>query len=259
MMKNPITMNFLLFIGFLVIGYSVSTRFYQPEYSAESSPSSLMISRSSNPIQSLNSGQRNILLIGVNTIEPSEAQLESLWLVTNLPSDSTLHMFPIFPSGNETISDFEVQLYRSFKLDKKNGRLTLGQDFIKTLEENNYWWSGYFVSDHVAMTEILNIIGEAGENRTATFGDQFILESPEGNNNPQKTFSIQLALMQSACQILSGLSQNPDLRQVFSLSPTHLLTDLDFNQFLIEWDTLLSNQQSPNCKFPTLEISRVDN
>jgi len=258
-MRNPIIMNFLLFISFLVIGYSVSTRFYQSDYDGVSNSYSLMATRSSNSIQSFNNGQRNILLIGVNNIDITKAHLVSLWLVTNLSHDSNLQMFPIFPSGNETISDFENHLLRSFKLDNLNGNQILGQDFIKLLKENNFWWSGYIVIDHVAAMEILNILGEADENGEIISGNQRNHEIPEVSDNPQKAFAIQLAHIRTACQGLSGLSPNPDLQQLLLLSPTHLITDLDLNQLLLEWNILLRNQQTPNCKFPTLEISRIDN
>jgi hypothetical protein len=259
MMKNPITLNFLLFIGFLVIGYSVSTKFYHSDFGEISNASILMTTGGSKSIQSLNNGQRNILLIGVNTINASEAQLESLWLVTNLSSDSILRMLPIFPSGNETISDFEYNLYRSFKLEKQNGNLALDQQFIRVLEENNYWWSGYFVIDHVAMKKFMNLLGKADDNGEIIYRVQLIEEIPEAIEDPKKAFSIQLAIMQIACQRLAGLSQNPDLSQVIMLSPTHLLTDLDLYQFRTEWKKLFSDEHNPNCMFPTLEQSWIDN
>jgi len=258
-MRNPIIMNFLLFIGFLVLGYSVSTRFYQSDYDDLFNSSGLVVTTSSYSIQSLNNGQRNILLIGVNTIDINKAQLESLWLVTYLPTDSNIQMLPIFPSGNGAVSDFENHLLRSFKLDNMNGNPILDQDFIKLLKNNNFWWSGYIVIDHVAAMEILSILGKVNENGEIISGDQLNNEHSEVIDNPQKAFAIQLALMQTACHGLSGLSPNPDLQQLLLLSPTHLITDLDLNQLLLEWKTLLLNQQIPNCKFPTLEISRTRN
>jgi len=258
-MRNPIIMNFLLFIGFLVIGYSVSTRFYQSDYDDLSNSYSLGVTRSSNSIQSLNNGQRNILLIGVNTIDINRAQLESLWLVTNLPPNSNLQMLPIFPPGDGVVTDFENHLLRSFKLDNKNGNPILNMDFIKILKKNNFWWSGYIVIDHVAAMEILNILGTANENEEIIPGDHLNQEHSDVIDNPQKAFTIQLALMQTACHGLSRLSPIPDLQQLLILRPAHLITDLDLNQLLLEWKTLLLNQQMPNCKFPTLEIPRIDN
>jgi hypothetical protein len=258
-MRNPIIMNFSLFIGFLIIGYSVSTRFYQPDNDGFSNSYSLTETRTINSIQSLNNGQRNILLIGVNTMDITKAQLEGVWLVTYLPDNSYLKMLPISPSGNGTVSDFEDHLVRSFNLDNKNGDPILDQDFLKLLKENNFWWSGYIVIDHVAAMKILNILGEADEYGEIISGDQINHKNPEVIDNPQKAFAIQIAFMQAACHGLSGLTLNPDLQQIILLSPTHLISDLNLNQLLLEWKSILLNQQMPNCKFPTLEISRNDN
>jgi hypothetical protein len=257
--KNTITLNFILFISFLVVGYSVSTKFYHSDYIGLSKASSLMITSSSNSIKSLNNGQRNILLIGVNSIGTSETQLESIWLVTYLPSDPTLRMFPVFPAGNETFSDFENQLYQSFDLDNTNDGLVLGQEFNKVLENNNFWWSGYFILDHVAMTEVLNLFKETAVKGEISSKKQLIQEIPQAIDDPRKAFSIQLAIMQTACKKLSGLTQNPDWSLVTPLIPTHILTDMDFHQFMLEWEASFSSGQSPTCRFPTLELSGIDN
>jgi hypothetical protein len=91
-----------------------------------------------------------------------------------------------------------------------------------------------------------------------TSGNHKIQVFPEVMDDPQKAFSSQLAIVQTVCQQLAGLIHNPDWTQVTSLIPTHLLTDLDIQQFQTEWETLLSLEQNPNCRFPTLEISGID-
>jgi hypothetical protein len=258
-MKNPITMNFMLFISFLVIGYSVSTRFYHPEYSEQYNASRMMFSTSINSIRALENGQRNFLLIGVNTLEPSEAQLESLWLVTNLPPDTTLQFLPILSAGNETDSDFKYQLYSLFKLEKKNDNLALALDFMEILKENNYWWSGYIVIDHSAMQDIINRLEKSKVNSEFFSRNQRKDEDLSIVGSPQNSFSIDLTLIQTACQILSEFSQNPDLFNNLLLDSNHVATDLDRNQLLLEWNALSSNDQSLNCRFPTLEFTLLGN
>jgi hypothetical protein len=258
-MKNPITMNFMLFISFLVIGYSVSTRFYHPENSDSYNPSRMMFSTSLSSIRSLENGQRNFLVIGVNTLDPFEAKLESLWLVTNLPPDPTLQFLPIYNVGNETESDFETHLYRIFKIEKKNDKLVLAADFMEVLKENNYWWSGYIVIDNVGMEEIINKLGKVNENVEFFSANQSINEDLAIMGNPQNSFSIDLALMQTSCQFLSGFSQNPELLNYLLLDSDHVTTDLDRNQLLLEWNAISSDDQRLNCRFPTLELTFLGN
>lgn len=258
-MKNPITMNFLLFIGFLVIGYSVSTRFYNPKYGAAFNPSHVSIIKNVNSIQALDNGQRTFLLVGVNTLDPIKAELESLWLVTNLLPDTTLQFLPIIKTGNETNSDFEDQLFNSFKLDKKNGKLILSQDFIDLLKLNNYWWSGYFVIDHIAIAGMINSIGNSVDNEKAISGDHSRNENLENIYSLQNTNSMDLTLFQTFCHILSKISKTPDSFNTFLLDPNHLLTDLDRNEIVTEWNAFLSKGLRHNCSFPTLEIAQIDN
>ena len=85
MMKNTFTMNFVLFISFLVVGYAVSKKFYHPTYAIANAPG-FSISTNSNSVQVMKNGQQSYLLMFVDKLDPDQAQLESLWLVTNLPS-----------------------------------------------------------------------------------------------------------------------------------------------------------------------------
>ena len=258
-MKNQVTLSFLLFIGSLVLGYSISSTFYHSDQVDFSDAAHVMKTRSSDSIPSMNNGQRSVLLIGVDSTDTFKAQLVSLWLVTNLPSDSTLRMLPIFPAGDKTISDIGRQLHRSFDIAPENGQMALNQDFIKVLEENNYWWSGYIIFDHVALTTMLDLLGGVEVNGKTIPAYQAIQEYPNVIKDPLTAFSTQLAIVQTACHRLTGLSRNPDWSPVISLIPTHLLTDLDIPQLVLEWETLFSSKHSPNCRFPTLEISMIDN
>jgi hypothetical protein len=118
-MINRTFLSLIIFIGFLAIGFSVSTRFCHPNGSNLSNPVSSTTNNSSHTIRSMNNGQRSLLLIGVDTLRTSQPDLASLWLVTYLPPDSTFHLLPIFPAGKGDLSDFERQLSRSFRMDKR--------------------------------------------------------------------------------------------------------------------------------------------
>ena len=257
MMKNTISMNFMLFIGFLVMGYSVSTKFYHPTY-AISGGSSLSIATTSNSIQSLNNGQRNILLILVDTLDPTKANLESIWLLTNLPPDATLHVFPIYPTGSETITKFEKQLPQSFKLDEQNDRLTIDQDTIGYLEDNNYWWSGYFIIDSNSLPKILDTYATGEDFGEIIYQDEFVSDMDGLKNDPQTVFAHQLALMQNICHRLSGIAQNSTSMRNILTDSNHLVSNLEPDQLEIELKKLIENRKNLNCTFPTLEISHVN-
>ena len=257
MMKNTINMNFMLFIGFLVIGYSVSTKFYRPTY-AISGGSSLSIATTSNSIRSLNNGQRNILLFLVDTLDPTKANLESLWLLTNLPPDATLQVFPIYPTGSESVTEFEKQLLKSFKLDEENDRLTIDQHTIGYLEDNNYWWSGYFIIESDSLPETLDAYATGEDFGEIIYQDEFSSDRNGVKNDPTTEFNHQLALIQNTCHRLSGITQNStSLRKILTDS-NHLVSNLDPDRLEIELKKLIVNRKNLNCTFPTLEISQVN-
>jgi hypothetical protein len=258
-MRNPVITNFLLFIGFLVVGYSISTRFYTSDYSGLSNTYYIRLTRSSNSIQTLDNGQRNILLIGVNSIDITKARLESIWLLTSLPQTSTIQMFPIYPSKNSTVSDFEKHLLLSFKLENNSGKPVLDQDLINFLKENNFWWSGYIVFDHVAGDQFLNLLSEGDQNGYTNLKHQINEDYSEATFSHQKAFELQLSLMRTVCHGLSGLSPNSDLEKVFLFSPAHLFSDMDLNEVFLEWSNEIQDNKIPKCLFPTQVNTQVNN
>jgi hypothetical protein len=252
-MKNHSLLNFFIFTSFLVLGYWISTKFFRAEYGIASSSMSLISTRQPNSVDTLNNGQRNILLIGSSKISNAHPQLESIWLVTYFISEPTIRLLPIFPSGEETSSNFEGQLDRSFDLINEHGTLQLSPEFINTLESNNFRWSSYLVLDKYAARKIIDLLGGIVLNGETTSGDQAIRELPDAIENPQEAFSYQVNVMQATCRKLSDVTSQPDWSQVVSLIPDHAITDLSSDQFLIEWENLLA-KENPSCNFPTLEI-----
>lgn len=256
-MNKPFSFSFLFFTCFLVIGYSVSTVVYRADDEA-----STAISKGMKPevdaIQALDNGQRSILLIGVDAIHNSNPKLTSLWLATYLPPDMNIHLLPIFPAGNKTISEAEIHLYRSFGLSRENGNLVPGEEFLKVLEENNYWWSGYFVFDQFAQSKVLSFLSGDEASSSETDGLTGTGGSVDVVDDHQKAFTDQLAMIQSVCQNMAGFSQDPDWLLISSLIPDHVLTDLNIHQLNSEWETTLSNGRHTSCRFPTLQVTRVD-
>jgi hypothetical protein len=257
-MKTHTLINFIIFTCFLVVGYRSSTRFSQADYGILPRSMSLVTSSDSGSFEVMKNGQRTILLITVSSLDKTKPQLESVWLATYFPSDATIRLLPVFPSGNNPKSNFEGQLDHSFGLNRMNNQLVLRQEFVKVLENNNYWWSGYFIFDDGALTKIFNLLGGLELNGRSVSGEQAMLELPKVVDDPLKAFSSQMAILQSACHKLAGISIKPDWSQVSVLIPTHILTDLDSNQIVSELKTLNSSGHNPTCKFPTLEISQFD-
>jgi len=257
-MKNQTVLNLIFFTCFLVIGNLISTRIYHSSSNHIPDVSRLITINNTESNQTLNNGQHSILLIGVDALDTPKPQLESVWLVSYLPSDSTLHVLPIFPSRNVVLSDFEKKLYQTFDITEISSN-SLSENFNNFLKENNFWWSGYIIFDHTALLELSNDYSKENIFKQNMSMDQAIQALTTVNDDPEKAFSAQLAIIQTACQKMSGIKQIKDWSPIISMIPDHVVTDLGINQFIKEWDVKLSPLHTLHCRFPTLEIPKNDN
>lgn len=205
----------------------------------------------------MSNGQRSLLLISASWMNSTDPQLEGIWMATYFPSDSSIRLLPIFPSGDQPISDFETQVVNSFGINKKNGQPVLAPDFISLLEKDNYWWSGYLVVDEIAMAGIFDLLGGLQMKGQTLSGEQVITELPDPLDQPGNAYSYQMAMLSSVCKQLAQMTPNADLSQVNSLLHRHVLTDLQPDQWRTEFQFLLASERQPACKFPLLEKSQI--
>ena len=255
-MKSQTVVNFAIFICLLVVGYTVSSRFYQAGDLLTSGSVNMATGNGAEGFQTLNNGQRSILLAGVDSLNDPKPSLNSLWMVSYLPSDATLRMLPIYPSGKVSSSDFEARLVRAFGLAQKDNEVVLSGDFVRFLDESNYWWSGYFIYDLVSQESMIDLLGGIELNGEIISGSQMVPKLSTLVEDPQSTYLAQLAGLQAACTKLPGLVQNPDWHQLLLTTPAHVATDLDLQGSIAEWLSSTPNQQGSNCVFPSLEIAR---
>jgi hypothetical protein len=256
-MKNHSLLFFTLFICSLVAGYTFSARFYPSDFNLLNSSLKVVKAQEEKPILSLSTGQRSLLLITTSSLNTADSHLESVWLATYFPNSSDIRLLSIYPMGDQPISNFETQLVNSFGLNKKNGQLVLDQDFQDLLVAENYWWSGYLVLDEVAMADIFDLLGGIELKGQTLSGEQVISELPDVIQEPGDAYSFQIAMLQSVCKQFTQVALNTDLSQAHSLLSHHIITDLQSNQLITEFQSLIASERQPACKFPMLEQSQT--
>jgi hypothetical protein len=255
-MKNYSWLNFLVFICFLAIGYSYSTRFYAHGTSLLPDTPRVLTGNAAS-IETMPSGQRSLLLISTSAINTTSAQLDSIWLASYIPSEAIMRMIPVYPTTSGLATQFEDQLRQTFGLTRSNGSLIPDQAFFETLLAANYWWSGYFIFDEQAFSTFGNNVTLITSQGTTSLEAQESTDRLEILGNTIARSSAQLALLQSACQKFFNKGQDVSISRLLSPLAGHYLTDLDPELIQQEWDYLYSSKQNPSCKFPTLEISRL--
>lgn len=245
-----------------MFGYTVSTRFYPSIHGSALDSASAINKNSPGPIQTLNNGQRSLLLIWVDSMETSKPELISLWLISYLPSNSTVQFLPIFPTGDEILSDWDNSLVSSFSVDRlfdlntKNIKVFPGQKFTKFLEESNYWWSGYFIFDQSHIDSMLDLVKNESSTQNLS-GNQVIQSNSGAFTIPAEVNQTSFSTLQSICQKLSDLSSEQDISQVITKLSVLYISNLDVHQILQEWDGLLSKGSTLNCEFPTFQGSML--
>jgi hypothetical protein len=254
--KTHPVLSLLVFTCFLVIGYTYSTRFYQPGNPITASSLKIVTTEGTNPIASMHNGQRNILLIGVSTLDMKTSTLESLWLLTYIPKDSSIQLFPIYPAQKQQVSDFDTQLAQVFHLNRIGRHLELDSSFTGLLEKNNFWWSGYVIFDENFLAKIIDLY-DIEENGEPVSGSDFIPVLHNKIDDQRKIFSSQVSFYQSLCNKYVKSEPGSNISQLSQLVPDHLLTDMDISQLQHELDSLSTNGHPPACRFPTLEISQI--
>lgn len=257
-MKLHPVLNFLVFIGFLVMGYTLSLRFYQPGEALVSSSIRAVPLSSVSQMITLDNGQRSLLLAGTSSLGSASPRLESLWMASYLPADSTVQLLPIYPAGKGALSAFEKQLEGSFGLAEQGGRMQLDQEFIDLLEKKNYWWSGYIVFDDVFLAQLIRLLGGVDQDGQALAGTHGLDDIHAVLEQAHGAYPAQAALFQSICRSLAAIRPDSDISALLSLAPSHMLTSLEPAQLQAEFSELSSGGQEPACRFPTLEISRIE-
>ena len=257
-MKNYSILNLLVFTCFLVIGYTFSIRFYQTGKSTFQDPGKNVSAEKLSTLPSMKNGQHSLLLISTNAITSRNPQLESVWLASFFDGATNIQLLPIFPTINSSVSDFKGQLDRSFSLVDDKGSLTLGPAFVNVLKNHNYWWSGYIIFDATALAMIaksaeitamqLNPATRTQEGKL--LADKLI--------DPQKAEPLQLSFLQSLCRNIVDTHPRVDLSQLEFQISNHILTDLDISQLQMGMNNLASTEQRLTCRFPTLEIARIE-
>ncbi len=198
-------------------------------------------------------GQRNVLVILVDSLSTSEARLEGLWLVGKLASNPRLVFFPIFPAT----SDGDPQGWSGkFSLDV-DGKPS--HSFVQNLQAKNIYWDNYVVIDHTSLAELIELSGRIDWDGKQLSGPDVVAKMPLAKLEPKAALQAQAFIAQELCHNTAALMQSADPALLWGLLTHRMRSDLDLTSIQSASNDFTSIVGGPSCEFPTFqEISLLN-
>jgi len=196
------------------------------------------------PLSPPATGQRNLLVIGIDDLSSPSPRLESVWLVSFFPGQSTFTLFPIYPDILENNKSDHEALAKDFSLDAND---TPNQAFFDLLGQET-WWNNYLVIDEAGWAAILDFLGGVVIDGRLLDGSGAPVSLTLWDD-PSASAGGQAALLQAACLRAASLHQEEVIQGLSLLAP-HLRSDLDLTQAPQDWSTEPGSRLGLHCEFP---------
>ena len=175
-------------------------------------------------------GQRNLLLIGVDSLDSSTPRLESLWLVLNLVSRSPDHftLIPLLPASPGMDLIPADKLTGSFRLDGKGAPQP---DFFEVLHQADFWWSYYAIVDRQGLALVIDLAGGMDIGSGKQNGAQIVSSLEAGADDTQSSLFKQSELVRAFCSPQTKPILNIDAGKIFRKLGQHIASDLPVERF----------------------------
>lgn len=213
----------------------------------------------------LATGQRNILIIGIDRLEAAEPRLESIWLALYVPTSPKITLMPIYPSLTQNQTGYKTNqdaaLARGFGLDDKHKP---DLSFLKSLQDRGLWWNNFIVLDELAMVQVIDLtdpVGEKGEmDQEGAYqlnGIRTLADLPLPWENPLAAVLSQAKLLADLCHEAPKVQSGTQVEtSIFSDQLSHhLVTDINPDQIRKDWSNMMGIGTGISCEFPSLKAS----
>lgn len=252
----------VIFLVNLLVGYLGGSKVL-PDRTGLAYPVIEQTAGLANSIPALANGQRSILLITVDRLEAQHPRLTGVWAVLYVPDNPRLTLLPIFPALNR--SELGDELAKSFRIQQEAGARRLDPAFIRIIQEQIPWWSGYILLDKAALAEVVDYLVYSPAPRPDSspfnqssdpakgYGSQAVAGLRDAGEDPYSALFSQASLYQELCWGLAWREAN-QTREPAGLINKHFSTDLNPEEILTEIQELRGLGGSLVCEFPTLSV-----
>jgi hypothetical protein len=244
-----------VFSLFLVLGLFLGTRLGLSRGTANSANDS--IATSSAPIATTSefatpqpaaaNGQRNVLVIGVDTMQPENARLESIWMVLYFPGYSEFNLIPLFPAALSGGPSQDDALSRAFNLRADHLPST---EFLAAVQDLDLWWNDVLVIDEAGFARVIDQVGGVVLDGDTFNGANAVANLSNPWDAPKRALQGQVSLATALCSQSPGIFSPETIQAMGSLTGTHIFISGDMRSTLADWQNL---NEPISCQFPTLE------
>jgi hypothetical protein len=197
-------------------------------------------------------GQRNLLIIGVDSLDREDPRLESLWLLLYLPGRSPVTCMPLYPGVSRAGSLEENPFVQAFGLDR-SGKPEPA--FFDRLRHEQVWWSGYVLLDEYALAAFIDHLGGLEMDGRRMDGVQALQGIPQPWQDRAGALGGQVALLRSICRRAGArMPEQVELAGYLEQTNRHLLADIDLELEIQEWLGAAGPQPALECEFPLLDL-----
>jgi len=192
-------------------------------------------------------GQRNFLVILVDSITSSFPELQGVWLVGKAPEAPNLIFLPLYPTGMEGELDFWSD---RFGLEP-DGQPT--QEFFEVLRSLDLWWDYYLVLDFRTLAELIERTGGMERNGVLFSGVEVVDNLPTVELEPEAALDAQAQIADNLCRKTNVLMGDADPEVLWGLLTYRMRSDLELETIRMARDNYHFRPGGTSCEFPTFQ------
>jgi hypothetical protein len=235
-----ILLSIVAFVACLILGIQAGNQSTpSPTQTATSTPL---------PSPASSEEQRTVVLIVADDMQAATPRLVSVWVVLYRPDIPLMSFLPIYPHNTLTSPSKPPDLAGIFSL---NPDQTPSGLFANALRSYRFEWTGYIMTDEMALAKTVNWLQGIQLSSNTANGDAAIASLINPWEDPLGALKSQQNLLEALCVKVATLTPEANwLELAGTLLPQHLHTSLSLEQAIKDWKQLASGTDPIHCDIP---------
>ena len=191
--------------------------------------------------------QRNLVLVQVDDLKSSSPRLISVWLLLYFVEQPDISTILVYPQPNASPNNQAPELEKSFSLD---GSGALSAPFIAVLKRYNFQYDGYMLMDNQGMARWIDWLHgvDLQDGKGMQTGAAVVQSMVLPWNGQVEARTWQEKTSQAICDKIIVLKTDSQWFPIlFELMPDHFRTNLNLDMAVLDWKSLVSQEEPLSC------------